>query len=1201
MGRARRKYGRPVESQRPASSVKTESLELSNSTYAIGNQESNSNMIILDSRKEKTGKPQVSHQPKPKKLSKKERKKLRKIVDQKAKKAKRAELLEELSKVQVNSSELALMSSVAHLGTKNSHLQLSKRPLPDELREEVEKLNSIRGSKRQKRNRAKKKEDIELIKEDSTDTSDISLTSEDEEKEDGKNYESDEVSKVETETEHIESQETENIQMKDKPEKANLNTDSLPVSQTIDTENPTTGKLNVSNTPLLSAFPSDYVSLDREASVQESRLKLPILAEEQSIMEAIRHNHTVVLCGETGSGKTTQVPQFLYEAGYAKHGMIGVTEPRRVAAISMSRRVATEMNLSTNNVSYQIRYEGNVTPSTEIKFMTDGVLLREVQEDFLLSRYSAIIIDEAHERSVYTDVLIGLLSRIVPLRNKKGKPMRLIIMSATLRVEDFTQNVKLFKTPPPVIRVETRQFPVTVHFNKKTPVEGPTGGRPYIREAFKKICKVHRTLPSGGILVFVTGQNEVHSLSKLLRTTFPSGKPDGSISKVINEPKKESDDTKNKDEEEVATDDSTSKEKCLPEVNLEKYSSLPEEKEEETDEQEDRDAPAGYSDDDDLESDDEIMDNPDFLKEVDQSLPLHVLPLYSLLATSKQQNVFKPPPENTRLCVVATNVAETSLTIPGIKYVIDTGKVKKRVYDKVTGISSFQITWVSKASADQRAGRAGRVGPGHAYRLYSSAVFQDFINFSAPEIASKPVPGLVLQMKQMNIERVVNFPFPTPPGIESLKSAEDLLISLGAVEKPKPTNIRDKKQARFGGPITSLGKSMAMFPVHPRFGKMLATASAKDHKELLPYVITLVAALTVREIFAESHEPPTSQEEKEKLRQGSCSSYPLKSVWSGGTNQSAKAFGDLMVLLGAVGSAEYTGLTPQLCNQNCLRYKALLEIRKLRAQLTNVINSVDTDSQLFLNSKMEPPDDLQIKLLRQIVLSAMGDHVAKKIPESQIKSNKDPKEVRRLTGAYSCLLTTEPVFIHPTSVMSQSSKLPEYVVYQEIIETNKSYMKDVMSIELEWLSMLNPQYCTFSSPLEEPSSYLNKDSGKIECYVNATYGRLSWPLGTVTIVHPPGLERYKWFARYMLEDIIKHLPRQFSCLLSKPEIMTKSWANLQPRTQTLLKALLREEVDENQKLISAWNKDKYYLLTEFQEWLPESIRDDLPSRWPPKF
>lgn len=259
---------------------------------------------------------------------------------------------------------------------------------------------------------------------------------------------------------------------------------------------------------VVSRKPAVYVHVDRDATIQAARLKLPILAEEQQIMETIAENQIVIIAGETGSGKTTQVPQFLYEAGYAQNKLIGITEPRRVAAISMSKRVAEEMNLSEREVSYLIRFEGNVTEDTKIKFMTDGVLLKEIESDFLLNRYSVVILDEAHERSVYTDILIGLLSRIVPLRHKKGNPLKLIVMSATLRVEDFTGNAKLFKIPPPVLKVEARQYPVTIHFQKHT-VED------YAKEAYRKTVKIHSKLPEGGVLIFVTGQQEVRDFPRL--------------------------------------------------------------------------------------------------------------------------------------------------------------------------------------------------------------------------------------------------------------------------------------------------------------------------------------------------------------------------------------------------------------------------------------------------------------------------------------------------------------------------------------------------------------------------------------------------------------------------------------------------------------------------------------------------------------
>ena len=718
-----------------------------------------------------------------------------------------------------------------------------------------------------------------------------------------------------------------------------------------------------------------FKEVKRDPKIQAARLQLPILAEEQAVMEAIHDNDVVILCGETGSGKTTQVPQFLYEGGYTTRGLIGVTEPRRVAAVSMSRRVALELNMSTDLVSYQIRYEGNVTTNTIIKFMTDGVLLKEIENDFFLSKYSVIVIDEAHERSVFTDILLGLLSRIVPIRNKQGKLLKLVIMSATLRVEDFTGNTRLFPSPPPVVSVESRQFPVTVHFNKRTPDD-------YLNEAFRKVCKIHRTLPQGGILVFLTGQAEVHGLCRKLRKTFPY------------DPKKTKSQKKMGKDEQSDDDD----------LDLDNYPVNPAFEDREA---EDEDLGEG------VEDEDFDLDDSAFTSLIDKNLPMFVLPLYSLLSSQQQAKVFQTPPEEARLCVVATNVAETSLTIPNIKYVVDTGMVKRRYYDKVTGVSTFKITWTSKASANQRAGRAGRVEPGHCYRLYSSAVFtNEFEEFSAPEISRRPVDDLVLQMKDMNIDKVVNFPFPTSPDAKALQSAEKLLWNLGALEEKKTV------RGNINAIITSLGRAMAKFPVSPRYAKMLCLGNQDNCME---YVIAIVSALTVKEVFADDNTGQISKEERRKISR-------LRRAWAG--HGDAQKLGDAMVVLRAVGASEYAGCTMKFCDENGLRQKGMIEIRKLRTQLTNSINLVNPDAKVVLNPRMSPPSPLQCRAIRQICLSGLGDQVARKNPVGN-----DPQ----LKNAYTCMSLDEPVFIHPSSALFDV--LPEYLVYQEIVETSKLFMK----------------------------------------------------------------------------------------------------------------------------------------------------------------
>ncbi|GMG32887.1 unnamed protein product [Ambrosiozyma monospora] len=569
------------------------------------------------------------------------------------------------------------------------------------------------------------------------------------------------------------------------------------------------------------------VEVDRPNEIQQARMQLPVFAEEHRIMEAIHHNDCIIICGETGSGKTTQVPQFLFESGYGSPnsetpGMIGVTQPRRVAAVSMAERVGNELGNHGHKVGYQIRFDANVKSDTALKFMTDGVLLREMMNDFLLSKYSALIIDEAHERNVNTDVLIGMLSRVLKLRrdyaSKDGsniKPLKLIIMSATLRVSDFSENKVLFDTPPPILKVDARQYPVSLHFNKRTAFN-------YTEEAFRKSCKIHRRLPKGGILMFLTGKAEITDMVKKLRKEFPF-------------PKKTKSNGKGRDNNQTPIyneDDS-------PEMRVSaKHADI---------EAEDIDFEVNEMKDDfddeigDLEDDDEEEEEGfEETLEEDQTEndPLYVLPLYSLLPTKEQMKVFAEPPAGSRLCVVATNIAETSLTIPGIRYVVDCGRSKERHFNEETRVQSFEIDWISKASADQRSGRAGRTGPGHCYRLFSSAVYENnFPQFSKPEILRMPVESVVLNMKSMGIDGIANFPFPTPPDRLALRKAEKLLQYLGALNK----------ESR----ITDLGKKMSLFPLSPRFAKMLIIG---NQLECLPYVIALVSGLSVGDPFLSEFE-----------------------------------------------------------------------------------------------------------------------------------------------------------------------------------------------------------------------------------------------------------------------------------------------------------------------------------------------------------
>ncbi|KAJ7069790.1 P-loop containing nucleoside triphosphate hydrolase protein [Mycena amicta] len=826
------------------------------------------------------------------------------------------------------------------------------------------------------------------------------------------------------------------------------------------------------------------VHVERPPDVVESRILLPIVTEEQPIMEAIRLNPVVVICGETGSGKTTQVPQFLFEAGFGSPGsdnpgMIGITQPRRVAAISMAARVAHELSLPSSRVSYQIRYDATVSSSTSIKFMTDGVLLRELATDFLLSKYSVIIIDEAHERSMNTDILIGVLSRVLRLREdmwKAGtvdvKPLRLIIMSATLRVSDFAENKTLFTTPPPVINVAARQHPVTVHFSRRTSSD-------YVTEAVKKATKIHTRLPPGGILIFLTGQNEISGVCRKLETRF-------SVKALETKRRKQqlAENVANERQETAAIQLAhVDVEAEDLELGIQPVDNLAP----------DADDGMVEEDPDALSSDDETeetqLEKELGLDSSDVDVPMHVVPLYSLLPSEKQMLVFKPPPAGSRLVVVSTNIAETSLTIPGIRYVVDCGRAKERRYDTANGIQAFQVAWTSKASASQRAGRAGRTGPGHCYRLYSSALFENYFDkFSQPEILRMPIEGVVLQMKSMHIDAVVNFPFPTPPDRSALYKAEKVLGCLGALD----TSTSAKKglviagESTADGQITEVGRQMSLFPLSPRFSRMLVSGQQEG---CLPYVISIVSAMSVgdpflREASLEEEESADGEEEdaSDLTKSRRKAFFKIQQIHSALGNYTS----DICRILSVVGAYEYAGGGHQFCSDHFVRPKAMEEIHKLRAQISNIVqaNFPGTDAGFVL--KVAPPNDLQLKVLRRLLTAGFIDQVA--IRKDRL--DKSPSGVKYKTSKgvpYKAMGVAEDVFIHPSSVLA-AVEAPEYVVFSELVRTSRVWIKGVTAVNPAWLSSPSNGMCTFS----KPSKNINGD-----LVVVPRFGSEGWELPAI--------------------------------------------------------------------------------------------------------
>lgn len=846
-----------------------------------------------------------------------------------------------------------------------------------------------------------------------------------------------------------------------------------------------------------------FVNIERLEEVQEQRVGLPVYSEEARIMEAVYHHDTLVICGETGSGKTTQVPQFLYEAGFGNPdltmypGMIGITQPRRVAAVSMAKRVGNEMGNHGHRIGYQIRFDSTIKDEgtkdgTAMKFMTDGVLLREMMKDFLLTKYLAIVIDEAHERNINTDILIGMLSRVVKLRRQyhdkdpqAHKPLKLLIMSATLRVSDFSENKTLFSTPPPIIKVDARQYEVKVHFNKHT-------GFDYMEDAFNKVCKIHRKLPPGGILVFLTGQNEITHLVKRLRAEFP-------FKKELDNPGYDRDDvkvqlSKHTDAEAEDVDFAVDDAEQLPGVDHDDYQLDLEEEE-------------GF--DEELEPH-QLPDDP-----------LYVLPLYSLLPTNQQMKVFQAPPPGSRICIVATNVAETSLTIPGIRYVVDCGRAKERKYNDETGVQLFEIDWISKASADQRAGRAGRTGPGHCYRLFSLAIYEEYFpQFSEPEILRMPFESIVLQMKLMGIDHIANFPFPTPPDRPRLKRAEQLLTVLGAL---------DAKTKQ----VTDLGKTMSMFPLSPRHAKILIVG---NQLECLPYIIALVSAFSVGDPFIGEHE--LGIKENQQTENGDSDEDDSDDDDSHNNDERRKQLrlryfnsrrtfsqldpADMFVLLLAVCAYDHIPkeLKDNFTKLHFLRGKLMDEIAKLRQQISHMV-TMYTTNDIVDNSKqplkLGVPLKPQVAAIKQMVALGYLDMVA-------IRSDCIDADIR-LTNNTSILRVpytpvvpveeAQHVFIHPGSALAHLGKTPpQYLIYSSLNKslTRKEMVRVTLKPLVEILGKLlanigkNSPLITYSKPLGHPYAPKNISATKRECYVVPRFGAsvgglgVGWDLPVVKVI-----------------------------------------------------------------------------------------------------
>ncbi len=970
--------------------------------------------------------------------------------------------------------------------------------------------------------------------------------------------------------------------------------------------------------------------IQRPKEVEDTRFDLPVSAMEFEIMDAVRSNDCTILCGETGSGKSTQVPQFLYEAGFSSSDisddqkgrlLIGVTQPRRVAAVSTAKRVCYEMGQGNgqvikhdNLVSYQTRYEtAGLGPKTHIKFMTDGILLQEIQSDLLLRKYGSIVIDEAHERNLNTDVLLGLLSVALPLRRKAAEegtlpPLKLVIMSATLRVEDFTENERLFpdKTRrPALVKVPGRTYPVSIHHSKVTELDD------YEKAALDKVCKIHCKLPAGGILCFLTGKQEiVRMVNRLKQKLEPrvkktSGKQQRARHDAANTLASDAqvvDGFRDMDDDEADGD--------LFQKGNEGHDDF---EDMETNGIDDVDIAAAAADDDDK-----------------RPKKVRILPLYSMISAEEQAKIFAPVPDDTRLIVIATNIAETSITIPGVSYVVDSGRKKERNYHAGTGIASYDVMWISKAAADQRAGRAGRTGPGHCYRLYSSSVYSRvFDQFAIPEVLTRPLEDIVLAMKTMNVTNVTQFPFPTLPEQSQINAAVRLLANLGCID------ISKMEVEGGDGKITALGRAVSQLPLGVRYGKMLLVAAQAN---VLDYAITLVAVLSEATPFTHHSESVKSGDtvddaddlddvdqnqvqraEKERRKK-------MNSKWQHNG-------GDVLAAMKAAGAYAFTSdrakgdnlACRQFCEENGLNLVIMQRIAKLRLHLCKLAKArlpntggIAAATGTY-SSSMSPPNRAEESVLRQSIASGLLDNIARRAPPGAL-----PTEFTGISrSAYICgnSKLKEPLYIDNNSTMHASR--PEWLCYDSILRKKKNdgttvaIMQKVTPIDAEWLAELchGSNLLTIGSPLTTPIPRYIKEEDAIQCAVETKFGSHGWEVPPLFVdmydmVKKDGQSKqtkqssavmpddsFRWFARYLFEGkVLSELSGLTTMLNDEPAIITRRRPS--KKVTLLVSALSQSGIDSMAALQKHWTeKNNKFLFKELKPWIKKDCVEEAKKIW----
>lgn len=632
----------------------------------------------------------------------------------------------------------------------------------------------------------------------------------------------------------------------------------------------------------------------KAASIEETRKSLPIYQFRDELIQAVHDHQILIIVGETGSGKTTQIPQYLHEAGYTKNGMkIGCTQPRRVAAMSVAARVAEELGVKLGNeVGYSIRFEDNTSEKTVLKYMTDGMLLRELLTEPDLGQYSVLMIDEAHERTVATDIACGLLKDIA-----KARPdLRLLISSATMDAQKFQK----YFDDAPIFNIPGRRYPVDIHYTSQPEAN-------YLAAAITTVFQIHITQGPGDILVFLTGQEEIEAAEQSLQET--ARKLGGKIKEMI------------------------------------------------------------------------------------------IAPIYANLPSELQTKIFEPTPPGARKVVLATNIAETSLTIDGIVYVIDPGFVKENVFNPRTGMESLVVTPCSRASASQRAGRAGRVGPGKCFRLYTKwAYYNELEESTTPEIQRTNLSGVILMLKSLGIDQLLEFDFMDPPPAETIIRALEQLYALGA--------LNDR------GELTKIGRQMAEFPTDPMLARAILAA---DKYGCVEEVLSIIAMLG--EASALFYRPKDKKIHADSARQ----------------RFTVKDGGDHLTLLNIWNQWVDSDFSYVWARENFLQQRSLNRARDVRDQLAKLCDRVEVTISSAGANNIVP--------IQKALVAGFFPNAAR---------------LQRGGDSYRTVKTGQTVYIHPSSTLFEVN--PKWVIYFELVLTSKEYMRSVMPIQPEWLVEAAPHY-----------------------------------------------------------------------------------------------------------------------------------------------